>query len=51
MFELNSTPASTVPLMIPGHAVVWSFGPSAQINLTSGLNNSVNKYMVITPGF
>ena len=34
------------PLLTPGHAVVWSFGPSKQINLTAGSQNSANKYIV-----
>jgi hypothetical protein len=34
------------PLLIPGHAVVWSFGPNKQINLGLGSQNVVNKYMV-----
>jgi prepilin-type N-terminal cleavage/methylation domain-containing protein len=40
----NQFPGST--LLIPGHAVVWSFGPPGQINLSLGSRNAVNKYMV-----
>jgi prepilin-type N-terminal cleavage/methylation domain-containing protein len=34
------------PLMTPGHAVVWSFGPSKQINLKAASQNAANKYIV-----
>jgi hypothetical protein len=37
-------PGST--LFVPGQAVVWSLGPTKQINLTLGSKNIVNKYMV-----
>jgi prepilin-type N-terminal cleavage/methylation domain-containing protein len=40
----NQFPGST--LYVPGQAVVWSFGPTRQINLTLGSKNAVNKYMV-----
>jgi len=33
-------------LMIPGKAVVWSFGPTKMINLGVGLGVSSNKYVV-----
>jgi prepilin-type N-terminal cleavage/methylation domain-containing protein len=33
-------------LMTPGHAVVWSFGPTKQINLNVGSQNAANKYIV-----
>jgi prepilin-type N-terminal cleavage/methylation domain-containing protein len=34
-------------LFVPGHAVVWSFGPYKQMNSTQGWNNSsVNRYLV-----
>ncbi len=41
----NQFPNST-PLFTPGHAVVWSLGPTKAINLNKALNNTVNKYMV-----
>jgi prepilin-type N-terminal cleavage/methylation domain-containing protein len=34
------------PLMTPGHAVVWSFGPTKQINLKAASQNVANKYIV-----
>ena len=40
---------STNTLVIPGNAVVWSFGPFQKIDLTSGLNSPVNKYIVHSP--
>ncbi|HEY3860785.1 MAG TPA: prepilin-type N-terminal cleavage/methylation domain-containing protein [Verrucomicrobiae bacterium] len=33
-------------LYTPGHAVVWSFGPSQKIGLTKGWADPFNKYMV-----
>jgi prepilin-type N-terminal cleavage/methylation domain-containing protein len=33
-------------LYVPGHAVVWSFGPTKQINISTNWNNIVNKYKV-----
>jgi prepilin-type N-terminal cleavage/methylation domain-containing protein len=33
-------------LMVPGQAVVWSFGPARQIDLTTGSKSAANKYMV-----
>jgi prepilin-type N-terminal cleavage/methylation domain-containing protein len=38
----------TNTLYTPGHAVVWSFGPTKQIDLTKGLKDTFNKYMVIS---
>jgi len=35
-------------LYVPGHAVVWSFGPTKQINVNLPLNNISNKYVVAT---
>jgi prepilin-type N-terminal cleavage/methylation domain-containing protein len=43
MYQLQY-PGST--LLTPGTAVVWSFGPTKQINLNLGTKNTVNKYMV-----
>jgi prepilin-type N-terminal cleavage/methylation domain-containing protein len=40
-------PTQTQPLLNPGHAVVWSFGPTKQITLNKGLLDPANKYMVI----
>ena len=40
----NQFPGST--LLTPGQAVVWSFGPTGQINPTLGSQNPVNKYIV-----
>jgi prepilin-type N-terminal cleavage/methylation domain-containing protein len=37
---------SSAPLLIPGHAVVWSLGPNKQINFGLPMNSSFNKYMV-----
>jgi prepilin-type N-terminal cleavage/methylation domain-containing protein len=36
----------TAPLVNPGRAVVWSFGPTRQINLNLGSQNPVNKGVV-----
>jgi prepilin-type N-terminal cleavage/methylation domain-containing protein len=36
----------TNKLYVPGHAVVWSFGPTKQINISQKMNNIVNKYIV-----
>jgi prepilin-type N-terminal cleavage/methylation domain-containing protein len=33
-------------LYVPGHAVVWSFGPSKQINVNVSMNSVSNKYVV-----
>jgi|SRR5665213_484927 len=33
-------------LTVPGEAVVWSFGPYKSIDLTKGLSDPANKYMV-----
>jgi prepilin-type N-terminal cleavage/methylation domain-containing protein len=33
-------------LYVPGHAVVWSFGPTKQINISKPMNNILNKYIV-----
>ncbi len=38
-------------LYIPGHAVVWSAGPTKQLNTKLGVNASINKYMVTSGGF
>ena len=43
MYQAQSPGAN---LYIPGPAVVWSFGPTRQINLTLPSHNPVNKYMV-----
>jgi len=43
MYQLQY-PGST--LLTPGEAVVWSFGPTKQINLKYGTKNGANKYMV-----
>jgi prepilin-type N-terminal cleavage/methylation domain-containing protein len=40
----NQYPGTT--LMVPGQAVVWSFGPTRQIDLTMGSKSAANKYMV-----
>jgi prepilin-type N-terminal cleavage/methylation domain-containing protein len=40
----NQYPGST--LLTPGQSVVWSFGPSGQINPTLGSQNKANKYIV-----
>jgi prepilin-type N-terminal cleavage/methylation domain-containing protein len=40
----NQYPGST--LLTPGQAVVWSFGPTRQINLSLGSQNAVNKNIV-----
>jgi prepilin-type N-terminal cleavage/methylation domain-containing protein len=40
----NQFPAGN--LMISGHAVVWSLGPTRQIDLNAGSQSSVNKYIV-----
>ncbi len=42
----GTTPNTNATLLIPGHAVVWSFGPSKHIDLGKNSLNSVNKYMV-----
>jgi prepilin-type N-terminal cleavage/methylation domain-containing protein len=34
------------PLLTPGHAVVWSFGPTKYIDLTQTLKAQINKYIV-----
>jgi prepilin-type N-terminal cleavage/methylation domain-containing protein len=33
-------------LLTPGHAVVWSFGPTGKINLALGSQSAVNKFIV-----
>jgi len=43
MYQLQY-PGST--LLTPGQAVVWSFGPTKQINLKVGTKSPANKYMV-----
>ena len=43
MYE-NQNPGKT--LKISGEAVVWSFGPNKSIDLTKGMNDPANKYMV-----
>jgi len=40
----NQYPGST--LLTPGQSVVWSFGPTGQINPTIGSQNKANKYIV-----
>jgi prepilin-type N-terminal cleavage/methylation domain-containing protein len=40
----NQYPGST--LLTPGQAVVWSFGPTGQINPALGSQNALNKYIV-----
>ncbi len=46
MYKINH--AGSPPLLTPGKAVVWSFGPSRIINLGVGLGVSSNKYVVIS---
>ena len=41
----NQYPGSG-PLLTPGQAVVWSFGPNMRIDYSKGLNNAFNKYIV-----
>jgi len=45
MYQVQFPKASA--LVTPGSAVVWSFGPSKQIDLTQGTKSAINKYMVI----
>lgn len=45
----NGGPSSA--LMIPGHAVVWSLGPTMQVNMTQPLKGPANKTMVISANF
>jgi prepilin-type N-terminal cleavage/methylation domain-containing protein len=47
LMYVKQYPTQTQPLLNPGHAVVWSFGPTKQINLNAGSLNAANKYMVI----
>ena len=44
LYNPNSSPI----LYIPGHAVVWSFGPSKKIDLNQGYlgSSAFNKYIV-----
>jgi prepilin-type N-terminal cleavage/methylation domain-containing protein len=37
-------------LLTPGHAVVWSLGPSMKINVDLARNNTFNKYIVTSYG-
>jgi prepilin-type N-terminal cleavage/methylation domain-containing protein len=44
----NSTPKPTGPLLIPGEAVVWSFGPLKTINLGLDFVHGTNKQTIVT---
>jgi prepilin-type N-terminal cleavage/methylation domain-containing protein len=44
MYQIQYGPTTTN--LVPGHAVVWSFGPTKQLNFTLGIKNTFNKYMV-----
>jgi hypothetical protein len=45
MYKVNHP--GTAPLMTPGKAVVWSFGPARTITTTAGLGVGANKYVVM----
>lgn len=44
----NTVPANAAQAFIPGHAVVWSFGPTKSINVNLSLKDPYNKNMVIS---
>jgi prepilin-type N-terminal cleavage/methylation domain-containing protein len=44
----NSNPSNAVQAFVPGHAVVWSFGPTKKIDLNLSLKDPYNKYIVIS---
>jgi prepilin-type N-terminal cleavage/methylation domain-containing protein len=46
MYQINHPGAA--PLMTPGKAVVWSFGPAKTISTAVGLGVGVNKYAVLS---
>jgi prepilin-type N-terminal cleavage/methylation domain-containing protein len=45
MYQAQSSPPLAA-LLTPGQAVVWSFGPTKQIDLTKSMKSAVNKYVV-----
>jgi prepilin-type N-terminal cleavage/methylation domain-containing protein len=48
MYQLE-TPTPTGPLLVPGAAIVWSFGPLKTINLGQALNSVyTNKQTIVT---